>query len=387
MPYARDRIYLDADSHLMELPDFLRAHADPSIRDRIPEIDFTSGGRLTEDLAKAARMRAHPPETVKELTDLGDDLIAGPKGYQALGAFNAAERSTALDLLGFAQQFVFATFSVDVAFDPTADLDLRYGAALAHNRGMAEFCAGDDRLIGVALVPLDDPQLAISAVDQALELGLGAAWIPHRPAGGASPGHTRLDPVWARLAEAGMPFLLHVGGNPLQIAPTWMDTGRPVPTDWLGGGENVRGKDMVALHHAAETFVGVMVLDGVLARHPNLRGGVIELGAGWVPQMLRRLDQVVEIWQRSEPDLASLGAAPSEQITNQMAFTPYPFEDVGAMIRDSNEQLYLFSSDYPHIEGGRNPLGRFNSSLEGFDERVCDRFFADNMADLLGTRA
>ena len=34
-----------------------------------------------------------------------------------------------------------------------------------------------------------------------------------------------------------------------------MNTGRPIPTDWIGGGENVRGKDMIALHHAAETFV------------------------------------------------------------------------------------------------------------------------------------
>ena len=383
MTYARHRTYLDADSHLMELPDFLTAHADPGIRDRLPQIDFSNGGRLTEDLEVAALTGAHPPETVAELTALGDDLIAGPKGYQALGAFNAGERTTALDMLGFARQFVFATFSVGVAFNPQSDLEVRYGAARAHNRGMAEFCADDDRLIGVALLPLDDPQMALAEMEHALELGLGAMWIPHRPAGGASPGHNDLDPVWAQMAEAGVPFVLHVGGEPLQIKPAWMDTGRPVPTDWLGGGENVRGKDMVALHHAAETFVGVMVLDGVLARHPSLRGGVIELGAGWVPQMLRRLDQTVEIWKRSEPDLAALGEAPSAQITRQMAFTPYPFEDVGAMIRESNENLYLFSSDYPHIEGGRNPLGRFNSSLEGFDDQVLDRFFCDNMADLL----
>ncbi len=383
MTYARHRTYLDADSHLMELPDFLTSHADPGIRDRLPKIDFSNGGRLTQDLELAAVTGAHPPETVAELTALGDDLIAGPKGYQALGAFNAGERATALDMLGFARQFVFATFSVGVAFNPQSDLDVRYGAARAHNRGMAEFCADDDRLIGVALLPLDDPQMALAEMDHALELGLGAMWIPHRPAGGASPGHNDLDAVWARMAEAGVPFVLHVGGEPLQIKPAWMDTGRPVPTDWLGGGENVRGKDMVALHHAAETFVGVMVLDGVLARHPNLRGGVIELGAGWVPQMLRRLDQTVEIWKRSEPDLAALGETPSAQITRQMAFTPYPFEDVGAMIRESNEDLYLFSSDYPHIEGGRNPLGRFNSSLEGFDNHVLDRFFADNMAELL----
>src|SRR5205807_9929842 len=32
-----------------------------------------------------------------KLLALGDGLIAGPKGYQALGAFNAAERGRALD--------------------------------------------------------------------------------------------------------------------------------------------------------------------------------------------------------------------------------------------------------------------------------------------------
>ena len=387
MAYADDRTYLDADSHLMELPEFLRSHADSGVRDRLPEIDFASGGRSADNVVEAGRTGAHSPETVAELVALGDDLIRGPKGYHALGAFNAAERTAALDLLGFDRQFVFATFSAGVVFDPKLELDVRYGAARAHNRGMAEFCAGDDRMIGVAALPLDDPQLAIKELSYGLELGLGAMWVPHRPAGGRSPGHDDLDPVWAQMAEAGVPFLLHVGGNPLQIAPEWMNTGRPSPTDRLGGGENVRGKDMVALHHAAETFVGVLVLDGVLSRHPDLRGGVIELGAGWVPQMLRRLDVTVETWKRSEPELAAFTEPPSVQVTRQMAFTPYPIEDVGAMIRESNEHLYMFSSDYPHIEGGRNPLGRFNASLEGADDEVLDRFFADNMAELIGIDA
>ena len=142
---------------------------------------------------------------------------------------------------------------------------------------------------------------------------------------------------------------------------------------------------MIALHHAAETFVGALVLDGVLQRHPDLRGGVIELGAGWVPALLRRLDLIAQIWKRSEPDLEALTTAPSELISQQMAFTPYPFEDVGAMIRESNPDLYLFSSDYPHIEGGRNPLGRFETSLEGMSDDVQNKFYSQNMATLLGS--
>ena len=110
MAYAEGRTYFDADSHVMELPDFLTEFADPAVRDRIPAISFDGGGKLQDAMVELGRRKAHLPETVEELLGLGDGLIAGPKGYEALGAFNRDERTTALDLLGFHQQFVFATF-------------------------------------------------------------------------------------------------------------------------------------------------------------------------------------------------------------------------------------------------------------------------------------
>jgi len=383
MAYARGRLFHDADSHIMELPNFLSAFADEKIDPDRLKISTSSGGKLQDAIAAVVETGQHSREKLAELLALGDQLIAGPKGYEALGAFNKDERTQALDMLGFHKQLVFATFSPGVAFH-AADSDLMYGAARAHNCAMADFCGDDTRLIGVAAIPLDDPERAIQEFEEVQKLGLGAVWIPHRPCGDRSPGHNDLDPFWARLAEAEIPFMLHVGGAPLQNSPEWMNTGRPVPTDWLGGGENVRGKDMISLHHQPELFIGTLVLDGVLQRHPNLRGGVIELGAAWVPAMLRRLDQIAEIWRRSEPDLAALATRPSEQITAQLRFTPYPFEDVGEMIRQSNDQLYLFSSDYPHIEGGRNPLGRFETSLDGFGPQTLDRFYADNFSDMFG---
>ena len=388
MAYAEGRSFLDADSHIMELPDFLRDHADPGLRERMPRLTLSGGGRLADAVEQLGQQRAHAPETVEELLGLGDGLIAGPKGYEALGAFNADERSQALDLLGFDQQWVFATFSTGEIFHRLAaegDHDLTAGALAAHNRGMAQFCADDDRLLGVGAAMLDDPDQGMTLLRQVIDLGLDAIWIPHRPAAGRSPGHDDHDPFWALAAEAGVTVVLHVGGHPLQLHPDWMNTGREVPTDWLGGGENVRGKDMIALHQAAETFVGVLVLDGVLERHPGLRMGVVELGAGWVPAMLRRLDHIADIWQRSEPELAAIDRKPSEQISAQIGFTPYPFEDVGAMIAESNPDLYLFSSDYPHVEGGRNPLGRFSQSLAGYSEDVLDKFYRSNMARLIGS--
>lgn len=383
MPYATGRRYLDADSHLMELPDFLREHAETSMRDRLPPLGISAGGRMGDALAGLAEHGGLRPERVDELVALGDDLIAGPKGYEALGACSPSERVAALDQLGFERQLVFSTFAAGAVFRPDLEPEVARAATAAHNRAMAAFTEVDDRMIGVAAIPLDDPDAAVAEIDHVVALGLGAVWVPHRLAGGTSPGHDRLDRFWAALAETGLPALLHVGGVNLQVDPGWMDTGRPVPSDWLGGGENVRGKDMIGLHHPAEMFVGAMVLDGVLERHRDLRLGVVELGAGWVPAMVRRLDQIAAIWQRSEPELAALTRPPSQQLAEQAGFTPYPFEDVGALIRESDPNLYLFSSDYPHVEGGRHPLGRFEASLAGVDADAKDLFYAGNMARLL----
>ena len=43
MTYAPpERAIYDADSHIMELPDFLKAYADPDIRDDIPEVSYSA---------------------------------------------------------------------------------------------------------------------------------------------------------------------------------------------------------------------------------------------------------------------------------------------------------------------------------------------------------
>jgi len=112
MPYASNRVYLDADSHVMERPDFLRDFAEASVRERLSPLDF--GGEQDKndgDWQATVANPGHDLSRVKEMVGLGDSLIAGPKGYLALGAFNRDERSQALNQLGFQQQLVFATFS------------------------------------------------------------------------------------------------------------------------------------------------------------------------------------------------------------------------------------------------------------------------------------
>ena len=54
-------------------------------------------------------------------------------------------------------------------------------------------------------------------------------------------------------------------------------------------------------------------LDGVLERHPGLKGAAVELGAGWVPELIRRLDWVSKVYSRVDESVR-FERPPSEQI-------------------------------------------------------------------------
>jgi predicted TIM-barrel fold metal-dependent hydrolase len=61
-----------------------------------------------------------------------------------------------------------------------------------------------------------------------------------------------------------------------------------------------------------------------------------------------------------------------------MAFTPFVFEDPARLIAQSNEDLYLFSSDYPHTEGGRDPIARFEACMQDSSPSEVEKFNSGN---------
>jgi len=385
VPTYASRICFDADSHLMETFEWLASFAEPEVRDKLPPLDLASGGPRAAEAIRKARARLADPVATAELEC---NVIGGPKGWSAFGAFDPGERSRALDRLGLSAQLVFSTFAA-VQFMPSEDPVVRYGGARAHNRGITEFCGNDPRLLAVAIVPLDDPARAAVEVDFALRRGCRAVWVPAAPAGERSPGHPDLDPIWARLAEARVPFVVHVGSGTRVLRPAYNHNGRKRPTDWLGGGENLRFKDFMVIPFAPQMFLTALVYDGVLERFPALKGGAIELGAGWVPDFLSRLDHAGRTFHKSDPTVRERSLAPSEYIRRQVRFTPFPFEDTGALIVAAGEDLFLFSTDYPHPEGGHDPLGKFEASLDrsGIGENARDKFYARNFRDMMSLPA
>jgi uncharacterized protein len=417
-----DRVIHDADAHLMEPPDLFTEHADPDVRDRIAEL--TVGFRIGEDGTDENEIVEHfrTVQMDPEFRAHDAEQIWLRKNFEATGGFIAEDRPAALDMLGVASQLIFNTFtnktlqrvehgddldslsgrtggrpsssqqssrsgarqSPAPAGGAPIDFDLAYGLARAHNRAIVEFCAVDPRLLPVGYVPLADFERSAAFAGEALEMGCKALLVASACPRHHSPSHVGLDPVWSQAQEAGIPIVFHVGGGGRLVDPMVFENGLPPVPDFHGGDGNFRSVDYIAIQYPVMEVLGLLIIDGVLDRYPRLRFGVIEQGGTWLPGLMRTLDSAAEAFRRNEERLQRLELRPSEYFTRQVRVTPYPHEDAGWIIQQSGEEICMFSTDYPHVEGGRNPLGRFERSLAGLPERAKQRFYCDNFVDMMG---
>ena len=395
MPYSQGRVVHDADAHIMETPTWLRDHAEAAFRDRLPVLRYPGGNELRQtgdpaeqqrDLEAAfERLRARHGSAEYRADEEAE--IMARKNFAATGSFIPEDRPRALDLLGFSSQLVFNTFHNGRLHDleHAGDVDLAFAAARAHNRGMLEFCSVDSRLLPSLYVPLCDPEKAQVAAKDALEQGAAALLVASGCPPRYSPSHTDLYPVWGQAQEANIPVVFHVGGTGDLIDKNYFVNGRPIPPDFHGGEENFRSVDYMGIPVPPAQTLATLIFDGVLEAFPNLHIGVIEQGAIWVPSWLRQLESAFEAFRRHEERLQALSLSPSEYVHRQVRFTPYPTEDVGWIIDQAGADLVLFSSDYPHVEGGRKPLERFESSLGDRSEDIRRQFYVDNFLFLMGS--
>ncbi len=394
MPYCEGRVVHDADAHLMETPTWLRDHAEARYRDRLPELRYPSGNELRQtgspeeqqrDLV-ASFERLADRHRSEEYRSAEEAEIMQRKNFAATGSFIAEDRPRALDLLGFSSQLIFNTFHNGRLHDleHSGDVELAYAAARAHNRGMLEFCAVDRRLLPSCYVPLVDPIEAVRAAGQALEQDAAALLVASGCPASFSPSHRDLFGVWAQAEEAGIPVVFHVGGTGPLIDPHYFVNGLPVPHDFHGGDENFRSVDFMGIPVPPAQTLATLIFDGVLEQFPDLRIGVIEQGAIWVPSWLRQMESAFEAFRRHEDRLQALSLRPADYVHRQVRFTPYPTEDVGWIVEQGGSDLVMFSSDYPHVEGGRKPVERFEASLGEASDEVRRRFYQDNFLDLMG---
>jgi|TARA_B110000902_G_scaffold136482_1_gene157964 predicted TIM-barrel fold metal-dependent hydrolase len=378
MPYVENQTIHDADSHIMEVPGMVAGYLEKKHLAAFNEKNHAS----PQQLAWAKEAQALQDDTEFRAGDNANILLR--KDHHALGSFRKEDRPKALDLLGFTSQLVFTTEALsNYGLEHSDESELALATAVAHNRMMADFCAVDKRLLATGYVPLVDIEQAPIIAAQALAMGCKALIIPSRCPAGHSPSHIGFDALWAVAEEAGVPILFHVGGEE-KMHDAYFENGLPRVKDFHGGDENFTATSFMTIPIAVWQTMSVLILDGVCDRFPRLQFGAIELGASWVPSWMRFMDSGFDAFFKGEERLKKLSARPSEIAQRQFKITPYPHEDTGWIIKNSGEDMLLFSSDFPHIEGGRNPLKRFSDSLVNANNIEVKKFYRDNFITLMG---
>jgi predicted TIM-barrel fold metal-dependent hydrolase len=233
-----------------------------------------------------------------------------------------------------------------------------------------------------------DPKISYRIAKQAIDLGIKALWVPSDAIGGRSPSHVDFDPIWALAEEARVPIVLHIGSGRL-MPPAYRNTGiAPKSTAGVVTAETTSAKDFSVLHHSAERWLCCLIYDGVLERFPNLKIGLIELGANWLPMCMMNLDIGVSELGKFDANLKSLSLKPSDYVRRQVRATPFHTEDAGWILRHGRvgTDVLMFNTDYPHMEGGTDPFGDFEKSLNSVDpsSEELDKFYRSNFEDLMG---
>ncbi|MAR54013.1 MAG: amidohydrolase [Acidimicrobiaceae bacterium] len=383
MVYVTDRIIHDADAHTMEPPEWLDEFGSQQVRD-YARTEFFAGEEspIFSEIDHCRTLHLDPEFRAK-----AEQEIMLRKNYRAHGASNSLDRSEALDHMGFASQLVFPTMPNTLleVMEHEAPPSLTYEVASAANRAQIAFCDADPRLLPVAYIPLQDFDLATSCATEAINAGAASLLIPNRMPKDHAHSHIAFDSIWARAQEAGIPIVMHVATPDLVMPPQHRNNGLPLEPDFHGGGENFRSVSYMSISSPPIQALSTLIFDGVFDRFPALKMGVIELGAAWLPSFMRQLEAAFDAFAPHEKRLQSLGLRPSEYIHRQIRVTPFPTEPTGWIIENTGDEICMFSSDFPHVEGGRNPLRRFDNEVQGFSDAVKDKFFRQNFEDLMGS--
>ena len=300
--------------------------------------------------------------------------------YARAGGSQPGPRLEDMDADGIDIAVLYPT-TPGLAWVPEADVF--HVMAQEYNRWLNEYCSENPaRLIGVGLVALQDPALAVKEMERCVQdLDFKAVMIRPAPYIENKKLHDPVyDPFWDAAAQLGCP----IGVHPFSFADMpWNVVTRLGLQDDAYGHPDKGLALRQGLGNALDVMVamGWFVAGGICERFPQLTVVFLEGSGGWCAPMLERLDHHVEVfgsrYQQSRP---------SEIFKRQCYISFDPDEEALAYTANSKyvgADRIVWASDYPHpdakIPGIVHELEEATESLADDQKRL---IFGENAARL-----
>jgi predicted TIM-barrel fold metal-dependent hydrolase len=378
---GRDAVNLliDSDTHLFEPSGMWRQYADPADRDVALHM-------ATDDLGYTWLMSGdrrlslggpHRPGDVDGIGVFRRRLLDGLPAEFDLEDFTASysdpgARLLELDRAGFDASIMFPNYGIGWERPMQDDVRATLANMTAWNRWIVEIAGnGGGRLHPVAHLSLRDVTWFESQLRQLAEGGIRIGLISPSLVDGRPLSHPDLDRVWAAFVDYGITPVFHVANQP-----------RPFDEAWYG--EDLEGGisplSVVFIWTGAALALTDLILNGVLERYPDLRMGIMELSARWVPQHLQMMDGGYRHTARFNGESTQLSLMPSEYFQRQVRVAAFSYERPLDLMAASGD-LFMACSDYPHTEGTLTAIEDYAAA--GLAPDAQPNFFGGNASFLL----
>lgn len=330
-----------------------------------------------------------------------EEAVWQVRGVRAPGASDLTRRLQVMNVMGVERQLVFPSYALFAAqlvvanefairdrmelTDPLEELRSLGREGLAeHNEWAVRTTALDPgrlRCVGYVL-PLGSVEELIDETEALIDKGIRGLHLPAgTPPAGLSPADERLDPFWALLADRDVPLVPHVGGESGFVASSaWARAAAFRPGKVQSHEIGLEPFSMATVHLPVSTYLTAMVLGGVFERHPDLRFGAIEVGAGWLGPLADNLDMWAGTVHRDRLR-PFLSMPPSAYLARNVRVTPYNDIEPIELYLERYPHLascYCYATDYPHIEGGKDSLARATARIAHLGHDVVEQFITTN---------
>jgi predicted TIM-barrel fold metal-dependent hydrolase len=184
--------------------------------------------------------------------------------------------------------------------------------------------------------------------------GVKVAMIAPSLVDGRPLSHPDLDRAWRSFVDHGVTPVFHVADQPRVFDDGWYTDDSDEAL--------VNIIESVFLWTPPALAITDLIINGVFERLPELRIGVVELSAIWVPQYLMMLDGGYEFTSKLNGRVpAELSLRPGEYFRRHVRVAAFSYEAPARLERQSGD-LFMCCSDYPHSEGTATPIEDYERS-------------------------
>jgi aminocarboxymuconate-semialdehyde decarboxylase len=345
-------IRIDSDSHFTALDAFDAVNA--KYAGMAPRYFRLSTGRYRlENRSREKFVPAH----IKPLREAGHDPIA----------FDLDARIEAMRKDGFDMQVLIPNNS---PFYYDVEPELSAGICRSFNESIARILTRfPKKFVGVAPAPLQDVRLAIREMERAVsELGLHGVII-YQNVNGQDLDSEFLWPFYERAEELAVPLLVHgVDSGPL-----------------LGVARFARFNLDVCLGFPFEVFMAIaaLIFGGVIERFPRLKFGFFEVGVGFIPWLIDRLETAYDARPAAR---AKISRRPRDCFQNFYFSLGADDSTLPDVVRKTGSARLMIGSDYPHPDGTFPNTVTMVESREGLTERDKENLLGGTAADFFNLR-